>query len=53
VIYLYLDRLGRWVEERRSRGRIERAELPLRSTSDAEAQPEFAGVDGENERLGF
>jgi multidrug efflux pump subunit AcrB len=53
VIYLYLDRLGRWVEERRSRGRIEQAEPPVRSTSDADPQPELAGVDGESERLGF
>jgi hydrophobe/amphiphile efflux-1 (HAE1) family protein len=53
VIYLYLDRLGRWIEERRNRGRIERAKLPQRSTSDAGPQPEFAGVDGESERLGF
>ena len=55
VIYLYLDRLGLWLEERRKRGRVEQAELPLRSTStsDIEPQPEFAAVDGENDRLGF
>jgi hydrophobe/amphiphile efflux-1 (HAE1) family protein len=46
VIYLYLDRFGRWVEERRNRGRVAQAELPLRTTH--EPAPEFAGVDGEN-----
>ena len=55
VIYLYLDRFGLWLGERRKRGRVEQAELPLRSTSksDVEPQPEFATVDGENDRLGF
>ncbi|HEY2102169.1 MAG TPA: multidrug efflux RND transporter permease subunit [Chthoniobacterales bacterium] len=46
VIYLYLDHFGRWVEERRNRGRVAQAELPLRTTH--EPAPEFAGVDGEN-----
>ena len=46
VIYLYLDRFGRWIEERRNRGGIAQAELPLRTTH--EPAPEFAGVDGEN-----
>jgi hydrophobe/amphiphile efflux-1 (HAE1) family protein len=55
VIYLYLDRFGLWLEERRKRGRVEQAELPLRSTSksDVEPKPEFAAVNGENDRLGF
>jgi hydrophobe/amphiphile efflux-1 (HAE1) family protein len=53
VIYLYLDRFGLWLEERRKRGHVEQAELPLKSTSKAEPEPEFAGVDGENDRLGF
>jgi hypothetical protein len=53
VIYLYLDRFARWIEERRSRGRVEQAELPLRSTTDLEPEPEFACVDGEDDRLGF
>ncbi|MEY2556555.1 MAG: multidrug efflux pump, partial [Verrucomicrobiota bacterium] len=53
VIYLYLDRFGLWLEERRKRGRFEQAELPLRSTSTVEAPPEFASVNGENDRLGF
>jgi multidrug efflux pump subunit AcrB len=51
VIYLYLDRFGRWVEERRNRGHLEQAQLPLRSPP----QPEIAlaGVDGENGQRGF
>jgi len=55
VIYLYLDRFGLWLEERRKGGRVEQAELALRSTptSDVESRPEFATVDGENDRLGF
>ncbi len=53
VIYLYLDRLGHWLEERRNRGRVEQAELPLRTTTKLEPAPEFAGVDGNNERLDF
>ena len=55
VIYLYLDRFGSWIGGRRSHGRIALAELPLRSTSefDSEPEPEFAGVDGETDRLGF
>ncbi|HEX4630175.1 MAG TPA: efflux RND transporter permease subunit, partial [Chthoniobacterales bacterium] len=42
VIYLYMERARRWMEERRHRGRLEQAQLPLR-TSD-EPEPEFAGV---------
>jgi multidrug efflux pump subunit AcrB len=53
VIYLYLDRLGRWIEERRSRGRTEQAELPLRTTTELEPEPQFAGINGEDNRLGF
>jgi hypothetical protein len=53
VIYLYLDRFGRWVEERRSRGGTEQAELPLRTTTELEPEPQFAGVNGEDDRLGF
>ena len=55
VIYLYLDRFGSWIGGRRSHGRIAQAELPLRSTSefDSEPEPEFAGVDEETDRLGF
>jgi hydrophobe/amphiphile efflux-1 (HAE1) family protein len=53
VIYLYLDRFGLWLEERRKRGRVEQAELPLRSTSPVESAPEFASLNGENDRLGF
>ena len=51
VIYLYLDRFGRWVGERRNRGRLGQAQLPLRTSP--EPEPELAGVDGENDRLGF
>ncbi len=53
VIYLYLDRFGAWLEERRNRGRVEQAELPLRSTTEVHPRPEFASVNGENDRLGF
>src|SRR6202030_3207786 len=53
VIYLYLDRLGRWFENRRQQGRLAQAQLPLRTTSTVEPQPEFASVNGENDRLGF
>ncbi len=51
VIYLYLDRFGTWIEQRRNRGRIAQAELPLRTTH--EPEPEFARVDGEEYRRGF
>jgi hydrophobe/amphiphile efflux-1 (HAE1) family protein len=51
VIYLYLDRFGRWLREWRNRGRMAQAQLPLRTAP--EPQPEFAGVDGESDRLGF
>ena len=42
----------------RYRGRAEQGELPLRSTTErstaqAEGPPEFASVNGENDRLGF
>jgi multidrug efflux pump len=50
VIYLYLNRFGRWVEERRSRGDVE---LPLRTTTELEPEPQFAGVNGEDDRLRF
>jgi hypothetical protein len=55
VIYLYLDRLGAWIEERRHRGEIAQAELPLRTTTELELEPEpeFAGVNGEDHRVRF
>jgi multidrug efflux pump subunit AcrB len=55
VIYLYLDRFGRWMKERRRRGEVAQAELPLRTSTDLEHEPEpqFAGVNGEDDRLGF
>jgi hydrophobe/amphiphile efflux-1 (HAE1) family protein len=55
VVYLYLDRFGSWLKERRNRGRIAQAELPLRSTSELEhaREPQMAGVNGEHDRLGF
>ena len=46
VIYLYLDRLGHWIEERRNRGRIAQTELPLGPSHTRE--PEFVGADGSN-----
>jgi multidrug efflux pump len=51
VIYLYLDRFGTWVEQWRNRGRVAQAELPLHTTH--EPEPEFAGVDGGNDRRQF
>ena len=55
VIYLYLDRFGCWIEERRHRGEIAQAELPLRTKTELEPEPEpqFAGVNGEDHRVGF
>jgi len=69
VIYLYLDRLGAWFEQRRHGGRIAQAELPLKATSDWErpspataafrrgehhnGEHEMVGVDGDEDRLGF
>jgi multidrug efflux pump subunit AcrB len=54
VIYLYLDRFGRWIEERRHRGEIAQAELPLRTTTELEPEPEpqFAGVNGDRNGYG-
>ncbi|HEY6155332.1 MAG TPA: multidrug efflux RND transporter permease subunit [Candidatus Udaeobacter sp.] len=46
VVYLYLDRFGHWIKERRHRGEIAQAELPLRTTTEPEPEPEFAGVNG-------
>ena len=48
VIYLYMERLRRWVVDRRGRGKLAQAQLPLR-TSD-EPEPVFAGA---NEPRGF
>ncbi|HET9418368.1 MAG TPA: efflux RND transporter permease subunit, partial [Chthoniobacterales bacterium] len=55
VIYLYLDRFGRWMKERRRRGGVAQAQLPLTTSTDLEHEPEpqFAGVNGEDNRLGF
>jgi multidrug efflux pump len=53
VIYLYLDRFGRWMEERRNRGRLEQAQLPLQTSFENgyELEHDLAGVNGEHERL--
>jgi hypothetical protein len=53
VIYLYLDRFGRWMKERRHRDEIAQPELPLGSITELEPEPQFAGVNGEDDRLGF
>jgi multidrug efflux pump len=53
VIYLYLDRFAVWLNERRNRGRVEQAELPLRTTTELEPQPQLAAVDGEKNGFGF
>jgi multidrug efflux pump len=44
VIYLYLDRFGRWIEERRNKGQFAQAELPLVTSR----EPELAGTNGAN-----
>jgi multidrug efflux pump len=55
VIYLYLDRLGHWIEERRNRGQLAQAELPLRTSPanvyEENHEHELAGVDGEHEHF--
>ena len=48
VIYLYLDRIGHWIEERRNRGRFAQAELPLGTAREAE----LAGANGDAARNG-
>ncbi|MGH8095488.1 MAG: multidrug efflux RND transporter permease subunit [Chthoniobacterales bacterium] len=48
VIYLYLDRFGAWLEQRRHRGHLEQAQLPLRTP-----EPALAGVEGNNGQDGF
>jgi hypothetical protein len=55
VIYLYLDRFGRWTKERRRRGEVAQVELPLRTSTELEheREPQLAGVNGEDNRLGF
>src|SRR5947208_14106461 len=42
VIYLYLDRLAHWFEERRHRGQVEQAELPLSTRF----EPALIGANG-------
>jgi hypothetical protein len=41
------------MEERRHRGEIAQAELPLRTTTELEPEPQFAGVNGEDDRREF
>jgi multidrug efflux pump len=55
VIYLYLDRFGRWIKERRHRGEVAQAALPSSTATDleSEAEPQLVGVNGEDDRLGF
>jgi multidrug efflux pump subunit AcrB len=55
VIYLYLDRFGRWIEERRRRGGVAQVELPLRTSTELEheREPQLAGVNRADNRLGF
>jgi multidrug efflux pump subunit AcrB len=42
VIYLYMERFRRWFDEWRNRGKLEQAQLPLRTPP--EREPEFAGA---------
>jgi len=51
VIYLYMERARRWFDERRHRGRLEQAPLPLR-TDAKEREPEFAAVGANGNRNG-
>ncbi len=51
VIYLYLDRFGRRIEEWRNRGHLEQAQLPLRTAPGA--APAFAGANGEDGHRSF
>jgi len=51
VIYLYLDRFGRWLEEWRNRGRLGQAQLPLGTTYGPE--PALAGANGEDGHRSF
>jgi hypothetical protein len=67
VIYIYLDRLGAWFEQRRHRDAIAQAELPLERTSEWErptpgkaasggvehrnGEHEMAGVNGDEDRF--
>ena len=44
VIYLYLDRFARWIEQRRNSGQFAQAELPLVTSR----KPELARVNGAN-----
>jgi multidrug efflux pump subunit AcrB len=55
VIYLYLDRFGQWIAERRRRSPVAHTELPLRTSIEAqhEPAPQLAGVNGGNNRLGL
>jgi hypothetical protein len=53
VIYLYLDRFGRWIHERRSRSETEQPQSTLRTTTQLKPEPQLAGVNGEDDRLGF
>ncbi len=48
VIYLYMERLRRWFADRRGRGKLAQAQLPLQTPS--EPEPAFAGA---NEPRGF
>jgi multidrug efflux pump len=53
VIYLYLDRFGHSMKRRRHRIQIAQPELPLRTITQREPERQFAGVNGEDDRLGF
>jgi multidrug efflux pump subunit AcrB len=51
VIYLYMERARRWFDERRHRGRLEQAPLPLRTDAKGR-EPEFATVGANGNRNG-
>ncbi len=51
VIYLYMERARRWFDERRHRGRLEQAPLPLRADA-KEREPEFARAGANGNRNG-
>ncbi|MBV9009613.1 MAG: multidrug efflux RND transporter permease subunit [Verrucomicrobia bacterium] len=51
VIYLYMERLRRWFDERRHRGHLEQGQLPLRTSHEPEAA--LASANGEYNERGF
>ena len=54
VIYLYLDRFGQLDRRTAKSGRLGQAESAAKNRQlELEPEPQFAGVNGEDDRLGF